>query len=126
MLVVSYESTKQHTDDGEFWEFFRHCRNAAAHGGRFNFLGAEPKRPARWQGPEITRALHGKPLFRQRDNSFLGIASLRHTVHERTARSGRSIRVVVGHRTNDPIALAACSLKPREDADMHHVDQSAA
>jgi hypothetical protein len=65
LLVVTFEAThEEHSDNGELWEFFRHCRNAAGHGGRFDLLHGEPRRPAKWQTKEITPDLHGKPLFR--------------------------------------------------------------
>jgi len=58
-LVLRYE------DEDRFWEFLRHCRNAAAHGNRFNLLHDEPRRPARWHHLEITKVLQGQRLFRQ-------------------------------------------------------------
>lgn len=63
LLISAYEISKQHRDHGELWEFFRHVRNAAAHGGSFNFLGQQPTRAAQWRGIELTRALQGSPLF---------------------------------------------------------------
>src|ERR1700761_8109026 len=39
-------------------EFFRHVRNACAHGNRFNFVGKEPRQPAIWRGLTIARATH--------------------------------------------------------------------
>lgn len=50
------------------WEFFRHCRNAAAHGGRFHFKynkrfkQQEPVHPAIWRGLAITTSMEGQPL----------------------------------------------------------------
>jgi hypothetical protein len=64
LLISSHDATKAHSNQGPLWEFFRHCRNAAAHGGRFNLLGGEPKRPASWRGLTITPALAGQPLFK--------------------------------------------------------------
>jgi hypothetical protein len=39
-------------------EFFRHVRNACAHGNQFHFVGAEPRRCAAWRGLTLTRATH--------------------------------------------------------------------
>jgi hypothetical protein len=63
LLISAYEISKHHRDHGELWEFFRHVRNAAAHGGTFSFKEKEPVRPARWRELEVTRALQGTPLF---------------------------------------------------------------
>lgn len=40
------------------FEFFRHVRNAAAHGNKFTFSEGEPRRPALWRSLELTRANH--------------------------------------------------------------------
>lgn len=63
LLVAAYEATKSMRDRGPVWEFFRHCRNAAAHGGRFSFNQGEPSRTAAWRGLSIHRALQGTLLF---------------------------------------------------------------
>ncbi len=39
-------------------EFFRHVRNAAAHGNRFTFVGAEPRRHAAWRTVNINQTAH--------------------------------------------------------------------
>jgi len=39
-------------------EFFRHVRNACAHGNRFKFVSAEPRRLATWRGLTLTRVTH--------------------------------------------------------------------
>lgn len=44
------------------WEFLRHCRNAAAHGGKFHLLNGEPCRPANWGRFSIVASMHGTPL----------------------------------------------------------------
>ena len=41
-------------------EFFRHLRNAAAHGNRWHFVGGEPRRPAAFQRFTLDSTLHGK------------------------------------------------------------------
>ena len=38
------------------FEFFRHVRNAAAHGNRFTFDGLEPRRVAKWRTLTLDRA----------------------------------------------------------------------
>lgn len=62
MLNVAYEMTYTHSDKGPTWEFLRHCRNAAAHGGRLSFQHNEPRRKAEWRGIEIVPAMQGMPL----------------------------------------------------------------
>ncbi len=73
LLILAHESTKKfHTPD-PLWEFLRHCRNAAAHKGYFNFLHGEPKRPAMWRGLEIVGSMQATPLFNDPPVSgFLG------------------------------------------------------
>lgn len=44
-------------------EFYRHLRNALGHGNRFHFSSGEPRRPATFQGREITAALQGTQAF---------------------------------------------------------------
>jgi hypothetical protein len=63
LLIAAFETTKHHSDHGELWEFFRHCRNASAHGGRFRLYSGEPRRPAGWRGLEISRSLQGTSLL---------------------------------------------------------------
>ena len=45
LLIVAKEITEPDRTKDELWEFLRHCRNAAAHGGSFNFQNGEPKLP---------------------------------------------------------------------------------
>jgi hypothetical protein len=40
------------------FEFFRHVRNAAAHGNRFTFKSGEPKRPAAWRTLTLEAKTH--------------------------------------------------------------------
>lgn len=63
LLISAWEITKQFSDQGPLWEFLRHCRNAAGHGGNFRFLYGEPQRPAAWHGIEVVSGLQGTPLF---------------------------------------------------------------
>jgi hypothetical protein len=54
-------------DRGPLWEFLRHCRNAAAHGGKFHFQNDEPKLPAAWGRFVISPQLQGSSLFKGAD-----------------------------------------------------------
>ena len=63
LVIVAWETTHKHHTHDPLWEYLRHCRNAAAHGGRFHFLNNEPKRPAQFGRFRITLGLQGKPLF---------------------------------------------------------------
>ena len=65
LLILAHAATTQYRDQSPLWEFLRHCRNAAAHGGRF-FIDekkGEPRRPAEWRGFRIELSLQGKPLI---------------------------------------------------------------
>ena len=76
LVIVAWETTSTHHTTDPLWEFLRHCRNAAAHGGRFHLLHAEPRRPARFKRLRITPGLEGKPLFgptKPRRTSYLRI-----------------------------------------------------
>jgi hypothetical protein len=74
LLVLAYEYCKGkpfHNKD-PLWEFLRHCRNAAAHGGYFNLAHGEPQRPAQWGRMKIERYLQGTALFKDgTGNGFL-------------------------------------------------------
>ena len=69
VLILAHELCKDKSshDTGPLWEFLRHCRNAAGHGGKFNFMHGEPRRPAKWETVEIVPGLQGSPLFKGRD-----------------------------------------------------------
>jgi hypothetical protein len=62
LLIHAYEATEPFHDRTPLWEFLRHCRNAAAHGGRFNFQHGEPRRPATWGRFRIDPSLQGTCL----------------------------------------------------------------
>jgi hypothetical protein len=66
LLILAHEICKDepYHDQGPLWEFLRHCRNAAAHGGTFTFLNNEPRRLAQWGHIEIIGSLQGTPLFK--------------------------------------------------------------
>jgi hypothetical protein len=65
LLIVAHQISKGrpwHSYD-PLWEFLRHSRNAAAHGGTFTFQGDEPRFPAKWGMLEITRDLAGSRVL---------------------------------------------------------------
>ena len=73
LLIVAWESTAISHSKDPLWEFLRHCRNAAAHGGAFDFHKGEPKNLAAWSGLCITNSLQGTPLFSPpATSSFIG------------------------------------------------------
>ncbi len=69
VFILAHEISKDTPwhDDGPLWEFLRHCRNAAAHGGRFDLLHGEPLRPAQWGSFQITSNLHQLRLLKAPD-----------------------------------------------------------
>lgn len=73
ILILAHELCKDKLahDTGLLWEFLHHCRNAAGHGGKFNFLHGEPKRLAKWRGLEILPKLQGTSLFKGEDGKGL-------------------------------------------------------
>ena len=71
LLILAYEICKTHNDQSSLWEFLRHCRNAAAHGGKFNLTQREPRRPAQWGRFKIDKSLQGKWLFKGRGEKGL-------------------------------------------------------
>ncbi len=75
VLVMAHEVTKnkEYRSIDEKWEFLRHCRNAAAHNGRWHFLNGEPRNPASWRQITLSPTLHDCPLLIGQD----GIGSLR-------------------------------------------------
>lgn len=70
LIIMAYESTKRLDDKkSELWNFFYHCRNAAAHGGKFNIKST--RFPAKWGNLEITRSMNGTNLFQIPDEGGL-------------------------------------------------------
>jgi hypothetical protein len=70
-LVMAHEVTKgkPYRDTAENWEFLRHCRNAAAHNGRWYFRNGEPRHPAKWRGIELIPKMHDEPLLLREDGT---------------------------------------------------------
>lgn len=62
ILILAWELTAAYhpkgRDNGPLWEFLRHVRNAAAHGGRLRFERGEPVYVAEWRGIRLTFAEH--------------------------------------------------------------------
>ena len=73
VLILAHElcKDKPYHDLSEIWEFLRHCRNAAAHGGSFNLRHGEPRRPAKWGKFEINPMLQDTPLFKEKNKQGL-------------------------------------------------------
>lgn len=68
LIIMGYENTKCLEDkNSEIWNFFYHCRNAAAHGGRFNITNMR-RFPAKWGDLEITFLMNGNNLFSTPNN----------------------------------------------------------
>lgn len=60
LLNTAYESVKHLNNQSPEFEFFRHARNAASHGNRFDFTSNQPIRPASWRGLHIDHEVKGK------------------------------------------------------------------
>lgn len=65
--------------DGPILQFFRHVRNAAAHNGKFYFVGktinqktGELLKPAQWNSFEIKANMQNQPLFVRDKNDTIG------------------------------------------------------
>jgi hypothetical protein len=63
LLIAAWAIAEPMSDNGPVWEFFRHCRNAAAHGARFHFRHGEPRRAAAWKTLSVHFGLQGTLLF---------------------------------------------------------------
>ncbi len=73
LAILAWEHTESIHTHEPIWEFLRHLRNAAAHGGRFHFVNKEPRRPAVWRTKAIDRSLQGTAIFAAPLNAgFLG------------------------------------------------------
>lgn len=63
MIITAYALTEgKYRNNDPLWQFFRHVRNAAAHGGKFNLQRNQPDKPAEWGEKRIERGLNGKRL----------------------------------------------------------------
>ena len=75
LLILAYEISKGKPwhNEGPYRQFLRHCRNAAAHGGLFNFKKGEPKNPANWGPFSLDPSFNGTRLFK--DKNGVGLIS---------------------------------------------------
>ena len=73
LFILAHEICKDepYHDQSPLWEFLRHCRNAAAHRGKFTFRNNEPRRPAQWGKFIIVSELEDTPLFKTEDSPGL-------------------------------------------------------
>jgi len=70
LIVMAYELTKDKDTKTSLWNFFFHCRNAAAHGGSFNITNKK-RFPAVWKKLEIKIADNGTNLFKDKEGNGL-------------------------------------------------------
>ena len=78
-MNTAYEAVRAHNDQPPEFEFFRHCRNAAAHSNRFFFSEREPARPAAWRTVTLNKSKKGSanPLFNRRCiHGLIGLGDL--------------------------------------------------
>jgi len=59
LLNSAYVVAEAHNDHSPEFEVFRHLRNAASHGNKFNFTQREPRLPASWDSFVIDHTLKG-------------------------------------------------------------------
>jgi hypothetical protein len=64
-LISCYVAVEDRNDKSPLFEFLRHCRNAAAHGNRFNFKDWEPSRAATWRTIDLDHPRKGATNPRQ-------------------------------------------------------------
>jgi len=74
LLLSCFEEVREsHDMKDELWNFFYHCRNAAAHGGYFNIETNNKRFPAKWSSFEITHKLNKTRLIHNDiEGGFLG------------------------------------------------------
>lgn len=57
-VAIEHPGLKRAIRESPEFQFFRHIRNASAHGNRFTFENGEPKRPAAWRTLKLGAATH--------------------------------------------------------------------
>jgi len=69
LLIATFQVVSDWDDPSDpIWNFYYHCRNAAAHGSRFKI--EKDRFPAKWNGLEITKDMSGKvDLFKDQNGS---------------------------------------------------------
>jgi hypothetical protein len=74
--AVIDKATMKRLEPTDTWQFFRHCRNAAAHNGHFRFDDVPKKslavKPVHWSGLSITVSMEGDPLFANKPGGVTG------------------------------------------------------
>ncbi len=80
LLISAYEitndyRTKNNCQNDPLWQFFRHCRNASAHNGKFYLKNGEPRCTAKWDKFEILKTMDNTRLFKNNptDSALLSI-----------------------------------------------------
>lgn len=63
LLIMAWEVSCDYRTEEPIWEFHRHCRNAAAHNGKFVFRNGGPAREAKWRELRLSGDLDGSELF---------------------------------------------------------------
>ncbi|GGF76654.1 hypothetical protein GCM10010912_22210 [Paenibacillus albidus] len=64
LIINSYALTvDKHYSDDPLWQFYRHVRNAAAHGGKFNFNKNQPDKPSEWKNMRLEASLNKTHLI---------------------------------------------------------------
>lgn len=59
LIINTYALTvDKHSSDDPLWQFYRHVRNAAAHGGKFNFNKNQPDKPSEWKNMKLEASLN--------------------------------------------------------------------
>jgi hypothetical protein len=89
LLTGTFACAEDYNDHSPEFEFFRHLRNAASHGNRFNFHPREPRRMASWSGCAIDHALKGiaNPLANTECvGTFLSAAGVLSLLHDIEAK----------------------------------------
>jgi hypothetical protein len=70
LLISTYATSKKYDIKNDIWNFFYHCRNAAAHGGNLNIANLK-RFPAKWESLEIFPDDNGRELFGSLDRDGL-------------------------------------------------------
>lgn len=59
LVVFCYDKAKTYDDGSTLFHFFRHLRNACAHGNKFKFNNKRTGLPAKWRAAKIDKNLEG-------------------------------------------------------------------
>ena len=80
-IIIAFEEAKsklnsQEKERSEIWQFFKHIRNAAAHGGQFHFNRKEPKFAAKWGQYEIVHEMKYESAFEFINSGMLSYSNI--------------------------------------------------